>query len=84
MRTGDGSSSATPDTLSAFGRVFHHADELVHVTEQQLARLAPSDRTRRYAWQVRELREATQHLYAVQDEWRSVRNELLKSAWPGT
>ncbi|WP_246113551.1 hypothetical protein [Streptomyces montanus] len=41
------------DTLSAFGRVYHHADELVHVAEQQLARLAPSDRTRRYAWQVR-------------------------------
>lgn len=71
------------DTLSAFGRVFHHADELVHVAEQQLARLASSDRTRRYAWQVREPREATQHLYAVPDEWRSVRNELLKSAWPG-
>ncbi|WP_326731797.1 hypothetical protein [Streptomyces phaeochromogenes] len=25
------------DTLSAFGRVYHHADELVHVAEQQLA-----------------------------------------------
>ncbi|UQA91230.1 hypothetical protein [Streptomyces halobius] len=72
------------DTLSAFGRVFHHADELVHVAEQQLARLAPSDRTRRYAWQVRELREATQHLYAVQDEWRAVRDKLPESARPGT
>lgn len=72
------------DTLSAFSRVYYHADELVHVAEQQLALLAPSDRTRRYAWQVRELREATQRLYAVHDEWRAVRDALPESARPGT
>ncbi|MFJ8978757.1 hypothetical protein [Streptomyces sp. NPDC102282] len=72
------------DTLSAFGRVYHHADELVHVAEQQLAQLAVSDRTRRYAWQVRELREATQCLYAVHDDWRAVRDALPESARPGT
>ncbi|MEU9369534.1 hypothetical protein AB0D71_33640 [Streptomyces avermitilis] len=27
------------DTLGAFGRVYYHADELVHVAEQQLAQL---------------------------------------------
>ncbi|WP_258564456.1 hypothetical protein [Streptomyces himalayensis] len=72
------------DTLSAFGRVYHHADELVHVAEQQLAQLTPSDRTRRYAWQVHELREATRRLHAVQDDWRTVRDALPASARPGT
>ena len=72
------------DTLSAFGRMYYHADELVHVAEQQLAQMAPSDRTRRYAWQVRELHEATQRLYAVHDEWRAVRDKLPESARPGT
>lgn len=72
------------DTLSAFGRVYHHADELVDVAERQLAELSPSDRTRRYAWQVRELRDATQRLYAVYDDWRAVRAALPESARPGT
>ncbi|MFD9224864.1 hypothetical protein ACFWDI_33810 [Streptomyces sp. NPDC060064] len=72
------------DTLSAFGRVYCHADELVHVAEQQLAQLSPSDRTRRYAWQVRELHEATERLYAVHDDWRAVRDALPESAVPGT
>ncbi|WP_327352863.1 hypothetical protein [Streptomyces sp. NBC_01304] len=72
------------DTIAAFGRVYHHADELVHVAKQQLALLSPSDRTRHYAWQVRELHEATQGLYAVHDDWRAVRAALLESAWPGT
>ncbi|ELS55904.1 hypothetical protein [Streptomyces viridochromogenes] len=72
------------DTLSAFGRVYYHADELVDVAERQLADLAPSDRTRRYAWQVRELRDATQRLCAVHDDWRAVRAALPESARPGT
>ncbi|MFJ9085753.1 hypothetical protein ACIRL3_25360 [Streptomyces sp. NPDC102384] len=72
------------DTLSAFGRVYYHADELVDVAERQLALLTPSDRTRRYAWQVRELRYATQRLYAVQDDWLAVRDALPASARPGT
>lgn len=72
------------DTLSAFGRVYYHADELVYVAERQLADLAPSVRTRRYAWQVRELRDATQRLYAVYDDWLAVRAALPESARPGT
>ncbi|MFF2508693.1 hypothetical protein ACFVTY_35810 [Streptomyces sp. NPDC058067] len=72
------------DTLSAFGHVYHHADELVHVAEQQLALLAPSDRTLRYTWQVRELCEATRRLYAVHDDWRALRDTLPESARPGT
>ncbi|MEV8125400.1 hypothetical protein AB0P07_15060 [Streptomyces sp. NPDC085944] len=72
------------DTLSAFGRVYYHADELVDVAERQLAGLSPTDRTRRYAWQVRELREATQRLYAVYDDWLAVRAALPESARPGT
>ncbi|SBT92184.1 hypothetical protein GA0115233_104121 [Streptomyces sp. DI166] len=72
------------DTLSAFGRVYYHADELVDVAERQLAQLSPSDRTRRYAWQVRELREATQRLYAVRNDWLTVRAALPASALPGT
>ncbi|ROQ70154.1 hypothetical protein EDD93_4661 [Streptomyces sp. 840.1] len=72
------------DTLAAFGRVYYHADELVHVAEQQLALLAPSDRTRRYAWQVGELHEATQHLYAVHADWRTERAALPDNARPGT
>ncbi|MFJ2812249.1 hypothetical protein [Streptomyces sp. NPDC087294] len=72
------------DTLSAFGRVYYHADELVDVAQRQLALLSPSDRTRRYAWQVRELRDATQRLHAVHDEWRAVRAALAASARPGT
>ncbi|MFF4361552.1 hypothetical protein [Streptomyces sp. NPDC001604] len=72
------------DTLSAFGRVYYHADELVHVAEQQLAQLPVTALTRRYAWQVRELHEATQRLYAVHAEWRAVRAALPESAKPGT
>ncbi|MEU5898654.1 hypothetical protein [Streptomyces venezuelae] len=72
------------DTLSAFGRVYYHADELVDVAERQLAGLSPTDRTRRYAWQVRELREATQRLYAVYDDWLAVDAALPDSARPGT
>ncbi|PIB12298.1 hypothetical protein B1C81_01730 [Streptomyces sp. HG99] len=72
------------DTLSAFGRVYHHADELVHVAQQQLAQLPVSGRTRRYAWQVRELHEATQLLYAVHDDWLAVRRALPETARPGT
>ncbi|MFJ9058446.1 hypothetical protein [Streptomyces sp. NPDC102409] len=64
--------------------MYYHADELVHVADQQLALLAPSDRTRRYAWQVRELHDATQHLYAVHDDWRALRDALPESARPGT
>ena len=67
------------DTLSAFGRVFYHADELVHVAEQQLAQLQVTDRTRRYAWQVRELRDATERLYAVRDDWMKVHRALPES-----
>ncbi|MET9185149.1 hypothetical protein ABZX63_07800 [Streptomyces tendae] len=72
------------DTLSAFGRVYYHADELVNVAERQLAELSPSARTRRYAWQIRELRDATQRLYAVYDDWLAVRAALPDSAHPGT
>ncbi|WP_420036014.1 hypothetical protein ACN2WE_30760 [Streptomyces sp. cg28] len=72
------------DTLSAFGRVYHHADELVHVAERQLAQLAPTERTRRYAWQARELRDATQGLYAVRNDWLAVEAALPESAQPGT
>ncbi|MER5440838.1 hypothetical protein [Streptomyces sp. NPDC002790] len=72
------------DTLSAFGRVYHHADELVHVAERQLARLSPTDRTRRYGWQVRELRDATQGLYAVHNDWHAAEAALPESAQPGT
>ncbi|MFD3563538.1 hypothetical protein ACFWVU_28285 [Streptomyces sp. NPDC058686] len=72
------------DTLSAFGRVYYHADELVDVAERRLATLSPSDRTRRYAWQVRELRDATQRLYAVHDDWLAERAALPESARPGT
>jgi len=72
------------DTLSAFGRVYYHADELVDVAERQLAQLSPTHRNRRYAWQVRELREAIRHLYAVQDDWLAVRATLPASARPGT
>lgn len=72
------------DTLSAFGRVYYHADELVYVAERQLAQLSASDRTRRYSWQVRELREATQRLYAVRDDWLAARAALPESARPGT
>ncbi|WP_329539286.1 hypothetical protein [Streptomyces sp. NBC_01358] len=71
-------------TLAAFGRVYCHADELVHVAEQQLAQLSVSDRTRRFAWQVRELHEATECLYAVYDDWLTVRAALPESARPGT
>ncbi|WP_371665731.1 hypothetical protein OG306_29380 [Streptomyces sp. NBC_01241] len=71
-------------TLAAFGRVYYHADELVHVAEQQLAQLSVSDRTRRFAWQVRELHEATECLYAVHDDWLTVRAALPESARPGT
>ncbi|MEK8146161.1 hypothetical protein NKH18_47960 [Streptomyces sp. M10(2022)] len=56
----------------------------MHVAEQQLAQLAVSDRTRHYAWQVRELHEATECLYAVYDDWLSVRAALPESARPGT
>ncbi|WP_405928120.1 hypothetical protein OG554_05375 [Streptomyces griseus] len=72
------------DTLAAFGRVYYHADELVFVAERQLALLTPSDRTRRYAWQVQELNDATQHLYAVYAGWLSVRDALPESVRPGT
>nr|WP_236071275.1 hypothetical protein [Streptomyces polyasparticus] len=72
------------DTLSAFGRVYYHADELVYVAEQQLAQLSPSARIRRYAWQVGELHEATQCLYAGYADWRAVRDALPESARPGT
>ncbi|MGX1632780.1 hypothetical protein ACWGUL_01785 [Streptomyces albidoflavus] len=72
------------DTLAAFGRVYYHADELVYVAEQQLAQLPASDRTRRYAWQVRELHEATEHLYGVYNDWLTVRAALPESAQPGT
>ncbi|MFI2204609.1 hypothetical protein ACH47Z_28255 [Streptomyces sp. NPDC020192] len=72
------------DTLRAFGRVYYHADELVHVAEQQLAQLPVSSLTRRYAWQVRELHEATQRLYAVHDDWLAVRRALPEAAKPGT
>ncbi|MFD9817501.1 hypothetical protein [Streptomyces violascens] len=72
------------DTLSAFGLAYPHADELVHVGERQLAQLSPSDRTHRYAWQVRELREATERLYAAHDEWLALRRALPKNAVPGT
>lgn len=64
--------------------MYYHADELVFVAEQQLALLAPSDRTRRYAWQVRELGNATQRLYGVYTDWLSVRAALPESARPGT
>ncbi|MFF3640357.1 hypothetical protein [Streptomyces sp. NPDC002564] len=72
------------DTLSAFGRVYYHADELVHVAERQLAQLSPTARTRRYAWQARELRDATQGLYAVRNDWLAVEAALPESARPGT
>ncbi|OKJ72221.1 hypothetical protein [Streptomyces sp. CB02460] len=72
------------DTLAAFGRVHYHADELVYIAEQQLAQLPTSGRTRRYAWQVRELHEATDRLYAVYDDWLTVRAALPESAQPGT
>ncbi|MEU8482405.1 hypothetical protein [Streptomyces sp. NPDC048641] len=72
------------DTLSAFGRVYYHADELVHVAQQQLAQLSTSARTRRYAWQVRELHDATDGLYAVHDDWLAVRRALPGTAKPGT
>ncbi|WP_030661399.1 hypothetical protein [Streptomyces cellulosae] len=72
------------DTLGAFGRVYDHADELVYVAEQQLAQLPASARTRRYAWQVRELRDSTKGLYAVHDDWLAVRRALPAHARPGT
>lgn len=72
------------DTLGAFGRVYYHADELVHVAEQQLAQLPASARTRRYAWQVRELRDSTKGLHAVHDDWLTVRRTLPARARPGT
>ncbi|WP_063757815.1 hypothetical protein [Streptomyces fulvoviolaceus] len=72
------------DTLVSFGRVYDHADELVHAAEQQLAQLPASARTRRYAWQVRELRDSTTGLYAVHDDWLAVRRALPASARPGT
>ncbi|MFF4031687.1 hypothetical protein ACFYZ2_18375 [Streptomyces sviceus] len=72
------------DTLVSFGRVYDHADELVHVAEHQLAQLPTSARTRRYAWQVRELRDSTKGLYAVHDDWLAVRRALPASARPGT
>lgn len=72
------------DTLTAFGRVYYHADELVDVAQRQLDLLSPSDRTRRYAWQVRELRDATQRLYTVRDDWLTERAALPASARPGT
>jgi hypothetical protein len=72
------------DTLGAFGRVYYHADELVHVAQQQLAQLPGSARTRRYAWQVRELRDSTKRLYAVHDDWLAVRRALPACARPGT
>ncbi|MFJ9979352.1 hypothetical protein [Streptomyces cyaneofuscatus] len=72
------------DTLAAFGRMYYHADELVFVAERQLALLTPSDRTRRYAGQVRELNDATQRLYAVYRDWLSVRATLPESAREGT
>ncbi|MEV7731686.1 hypothetical protein AB0O75_06145 [Streptomyces sp. NPDC088921] len=72
------------DTLVSFGRVYDHADELVHVAEQQLAQLPTSARTRRYAWRVRELRDSTKGLYAVHDDWLAVRRALPASARPGT
>ncbi|MFJ8774590.1 hypothetical protein [Streptomyces microflavus] len=71
------------DTLAAFGRVYYHANELVFVAERQLAVLTPSNRTRRYAGQVRELNDATQRLYAVYRAWLSVRATLPESARPG-
>lgn len=70
-------------TLAAFGRVYYHADELVYVAEQQLAQLSVSDRTRRFAWQVQELHEATECLYAVYDDWLTVRAALPESARHG-
>ncbi|MCX5059006.1 MULTISPECIES: hypothetical protein [Streptomyces] len=72
------------DTLVSFGWVYDHVDELVHVAEQQLAQLPTSVRTRRYAWQVRELRDSTKGLYAVHDDWLAVRRALPASARPGT
>lgn len=72
------------DTLSAFGRVYHHADELVDVAQQQLAQLPTSERTERYARQVRELREATQRLYAVHEDWRALHRALPETSKPGT
>ncbi|MFD9069081.1 hypothetical protein [Streptomyces lasiicapitis] len=72
------------DTLAAFGRVYYHAVQLVHVAEKQLAQLQPSERTRRYGWQVRELRKATERLYAVHDDWHAVYRALPESTGPGT
>ncbi|MEU6353072.1 hypothetical protein ABZ896_27715 [Streptomyces sp. NPDC047072] len=72
------------DTLRAFGRVYRRADGLVHVAEQQLTQLPASARTRRYTWQVRELRDSTARLYAVHDEWLAMRRALPAQARPGT
>ncbi|MFE5647550.1 hypothetical protein ACFQ8Q_00305 [Streptomyces cyaneofuscatus] len=82
------------DTLSAFSRIYYHADELVHAADQQLAQLSGSDRTRHYSWQVRELDDAAGRLHAVlvalnQDrpgpgtkEYEEALAEGYADAWP--
>ncbi|RST19536.1 hypothetical protein EF908_31900 [Streptomyces sp. WAC04770] len=66
------------DTLSAFSRIYYHADELVDAADQQLAQLTEADRAHRYAWRVRELDDAAERLHAV----RVVPNQ--DRATPGT
>lgn len=72
------------DTLAAFGHVYRHADELVELAERQLARLPSSKLTRRYGWQLGELRTSAERLYAIHDAWIALRGELPDNAVPGT
>ncbi|MEW1794627.1 hypothetical protein [Streptomyces niveus] len=71
------------DTLTAFGRVYFHADVLVDIAEHQLARL-PATATRDFAWRLGELRTSTQRLYALHRQWLDLRATLPRDAVPGT
>ncbi|MEU7148750.1 hypothetical protein AB0B15_12025 [Streptomyces sp. NPDC045456] len=72
------------DTLGAFGRVYHHADELVSAAEQQLVQMPASDHALRHAWQLAQLGVSTQRLYEAHDAWLDDRHKLPKDAVEGT
>jgi hypothetical protein len=71
------------DTLRAFATVYYHADELVHLADQQLAQL-PSDLAQPYTQRLAELRSSTERLYAVRDAWFALHSQLPRDAVPGT
>ncbi|WP_172381137.1 hypothetical protein [Streptomyces sp. MNP-20] len=62
------------DLLFAFGTVFVHADTLVEVAQQQLARLPDPEQMPHHAGQLEQLRDTTARLYALRCQFMERRH----------